>query len=166
MIVSAFNDDEVVPREQRLGVLDASARVEERILRRVRDAETERGSVAERVPDHLAVPVEVDHDVGDPEAPQQREIVGDERPAADLDHRFRTIVGERAEASPEPGREHHRSHLSSSNRRPGTAPSQSRAANSAASPPATVTSAKNRRAVASTSGRKASGAGLPFSSAI
>src|SRR6185295_2748592 len=110
-----------------------------RILRRPVDADAVRGAVAERLAERVTLVVEIDDHVADAVPAQEREVVGDEGSAGELDERLRAIERERPQARTEPGGEHHRLHRDSG---------QGRAANSSASVSTPSSSASARRAVA------------------
>src|SRR5438105_3795572 len=104
--------------------------------------------------------MQVDDHFRDAVVSQEPQVVRDQRMAADLDEGLRPVEGERPQAGAEPGGEDHCPHAMVA-----SAVGQESAANSAARPPGSGTSARKRRTVAITSGRNTSGAGFPFASA-
>ena len=157
----AVQHEEVVVAEERRRVLDRAAGIEQRVLRRVHDAHPQRVAAAERRAQRIALMVKIDDHVDDSVAPQQEQVVFDERPPVDVNERLRTIECQRSQPGPETRGENHRFHDEPASARSG----QGSAANSSARPPGSAVSAMKRRAVATTSGRNASGAGFSFASA-
>jgi len=68
---------------------------------------------AQRATDQLALPGEVDDDLGDARARQRFEVILDERFAADFEQRLRLRIGERAHAFAAPRGQDHGAHSAS-----------------------------------------------------
>ena len=90
--------------------VERAAGAEQNRLGRIRDAKSELRSVAESALNYGRQMMDVDRDLGDAGAPEHRERIVDQRPAAELEHRLWRHVSQRAKPLAHPGREHQRLH--------------------------------------------------------
>src|SRR5262249_53740392 len=103
----AVRHHEGLAGEQRLGVLDAAAGVEDRILPRVPDAGAEACAVAEVLLDEMAQVMGGEGDFQDAAGVEEVEDVLEEGAAVHRHERLRHGVRERGEAGPASRRQHH-----------------------------------------------------------
>jgi hypothetical protein len=80
------------------GVLQAAASAEGLVLDRVVDPHSEPRTISHVLLENLGSMAERDDDVSDSVLGQPSELMLDDRPASDLDHGLRAIIGERSKS--------------------------------------------------------------------